>query len=401
LTIKLTNIGEIATWDKDTNSLRVKHNQEIYIHGGLIMEVGENLGEAEEEIDVDGALVTPGFIDSHTHPIFHSNRSQEFSQRVEGKSYEDIASSGGGIISSITSVRNASEDELYESSLENVQNFIFHGTTTLEAKSGYGLTVEDELKSLRVIKRLNRDLPIDIIPTFLGAHAFPPEFTDDHDGYVDLICNEMIPAVASENLAVFCDVFCEKGYFTVDQSVKILETGIKHGLTPRIHADEFIDSGAAELAAEMGAVSADHLMAVSDKGIAAMKTKNVIATLLPGTTLFLGKQSYADGKRMVNSGLDVAIATDFNPGSSTLPSMPLAMSLAVLYCGLTIPQAFCAATWIPAKSLHVHHKTGLIKKGFNADLLIWNCNHVEEIPYWLGSDRIMLVMKAGEIIHEK
>lgn len=398
---KITNIGEIATWNKHSNSLDILENQEILLEGEFIFDVGENLPDAEEEIDVDGALITPGFIDSHTHPIFYSNRSAEFSQRVRGKSYEDITALGGGIISSINGVRKATEDELFESSLENVQNFIYHGTTTLEAKSGYGLTVEDELKSLRVINRLNDELPIDIIPTFLGAHAFPPEFSENHDGYVDLICNEMIPAVNEENLAVFCDVFCEEGYFTVEQTRRILECGKQHGLIPRLHADEFVDSGAAGLAAELGAVSADHLMAVSDKGIKAMKKNYVIATLLPGTTLYLGKTSYANGRKMADGGLDVAIATDFNPGSSTLQSIPMAMSLAVLYCGLTIPEAFCAATWVPAKSLKIHEKVGLIESGYKADLLVWNCSHVEEIPYWLGSDRIMSVIKAGEIIYEK
>ena len=398
---KITNIGEIATWNRHSNSLDILQNQEILLDGDIISDIGRNLPEAEEEIDVDGALITPGFIDSHTHPIFHENRSGEFNQRVAGKTYEEIAALGGGIISSINGVRLADKDELFESSLENVQNFIYHGTTTLEAKSGYGLTVEDELKSLRVIKRLNDELPIDIIPTFMGAHAFPPKYSDNHDGYVDLICNEMIPAVSEENLAVFCDVFCEKGYFTVEQSRRIIDCGKQHGLIPRLHADEFVDSGAADLAAEVGALSADHLMAVSDKGIEAMKINNVIATLLPGTTLYLGKMGYANGRKMADAGLDVAIATDFNPGSSTLQSMPMAMSLAVLYCGLTIPEAFCGATWIPAKSLMVQNKVGLIERDYRADLLAWNCSHLEEVPYWLGSDRIMSVMKAGEIIYEK
>ena len=399
--IKLTNIGEIATWDRHSKSLKVLQNQELLIENNKILQIGTKLKDVEEQIDIDGALLTPGFIDSHTHPIFHSNRSMEFSQRIKGQSYEQIALSGGGIISSINSVRNVCEDELFETSLENIQNFIYHGTTTIEAKSGYGLTVEDEIKSLRVIKRLNEKLPIDIVPTFMGAHAFPPEFSNDHDGYVDLVCNEMIPEVAKQNLAVFCDVFCEKGYFTLDQSRRILECGIKYGLIPRLHADEFIDSGAAQLASEIKAISADHLMAVSDDGILSMKKNKVIATLLPGTTFYLGKNSYANGRKIADAGIDIAIATDFNPGSCTLQSMPIVMSLSVLYCGLTISEAFCGATWNSAKSINLSNKVGLIESGYDADLIIWNCNHLEEIPYWLGSDRIMSVMKAGEIIYEK
>ncbi len=332
---KIINISTVCTWSPEEDKLLTLPKVEILVEDATIIQISKTVGEAEEEIDADGALITPGFVDSHTHPIFSGNRANEFGMRVSGKSYEEIADRGGGIISSINAVRNASEDQLFEECLERVNFFLVHGTTTIEAKSGYGLTVEDELKSLRVIKRLNEASPLDIIPTFMGAHAFPPEFKNDHQGYVRVICEEMIPAVAEENLAEFCDVFCENGYFNLEDSEKILEMGMKYGLTPRLHADEFADSGAAGLSAEVGAISADHLMAVSDEGIQKMAENGVIATLLPGTTLFLGKTKYAPGRKIIDSGCDVAIATDFNPGSCTIQSMPHIISLANLYCGLS------------------------------------------------------------------
>ena len=278
--IKITNISTICTWSPAEDKLLILSDVEILVEDSTIIQISKTVGGAEEEIDADGALITPGFVDSHTHPIFSGNRANEFSMRISGKSYEEIASMGGGIISSINEVRNASEEQLLEECLERINFFLVHGTTTIEAKSGYGLTIEDELKSLKVIKRLNESSPLDIIPTFMGAHAFPPEFKNDHGGYVRLICEEMIPVVAEEKLAEFCDVFCENGYFSVEQSKRVLETGIKYGLKPRLHADEFLDSGAAELAAEIGAVSADHLMAVSDLGINSPITLREIYDLL-------------------------------------------------------------------------------------------------------------------------
>ncbi len=395
---KIINISTVCTWSPEEDKLLTLPKVEILVEDSTIIQISKTVGDAEEEIDADGALITPGFVDSHTHPIFSGNRANEFGMRVSGKSYEEIAERGGGIISSINAVRNASEDQLFEECLERVNFFLVHGTTTIEAKSGYGLTVEDELKSLRVIKRLNEASPLDIIPTFMGAHDFPPEFKNDHQGYVRLICEEMIPAVAEENLAEFCDVFCENGYFTLDDSRKILETAKECGLIPRLHADEFADSGAAGLSAEVGAISADHLMAVSDEGIQKMAENGVIATLLPGTTLFLGKTKYAPGRKMIDSGCDVALATDFNPGSCTIQSMPHIISLANLYCGLSIEEAFKGATWNGAKAIKREKQLGAIAEGFQADMLFWELGSIEEIPYWMGSDRILNVMKAGKLL---
>ena len=395
---KITNISTIYTWSPVEGKLLILSDVEILVEGSTIIQISKTVGGAEEEIDADGALITPGFVDSHTHPIFSGNRANEFGMRVSGKSYEEIASMGGGIISSINGVRNASEEQLLEECLERINFFLVHGTTTIEAKSGYGLTIEDELKSLKVIKRLNESSPLDIIPTFMGAHAFPPEFKNDHQGYVRLICEEMIPVVAEENLAEFCDVFCENGYFTLDDSRKILETAKEYGLTPRLHADEFVDSGAAGLSAEVGAISADHLMAVSDEGIQKMAEGGVIATLLPGTTLFLGKNKYAPGRKIINSGCDVALATDYNPGSCTIQSMPQIISLANLYCGLSTDEAFKGATWNGAKAIKREEQLGAIAEGYQADMLFWELGTIEEIPYWMGSDRILNVMKAGKLL---
>ena len=395
---KIINIGAITTWSSEKNQLQTIHDVEIMIENDKISYIGSEAKGADNAIDADGTLITPGFVDSHTHPVFIGNRSEEFSQRIHGKSYEEIANSGGGIISSIQNIRNVNEDQLFEETLRRIIYFLNHGTTTIEAKSGYGLTTEDELKSLRVIKRLNEFCEIDIIPTFMGAHDFPPEFRDNPDEYVDLLCYEMIPAIAKEKLAEYCDVFCENGYFSIEDSRRILITAQKHGIKSRLHADEFEDSDAAKLAAELRAISADHLMAVSDSGIQALADKGVIATLLPGTTFFLGKSNYAQGRKMIDMGCDVAIATDFNPGSCTIQSMPYIISLACLYCGLSIEEAFIAATWNGARALNREKDIGAVCEGYQADLLFWELNEINEIPYWMGSDRIFNVMKKGKLV---
>ncbi|MBC8213963.1 MAG: imidazolonepropionase [Candidatus Marinimicrobia bacterium] len=392
---KITNIGAFATWSEKDQKVVTSSSKEILIENGFIVEIAKKVKKADNEVNANRAFITPGFIDSHTHPVFCGDRASEFKMRLAGKSYSEIAQAGGGIISSIKGVRQSDENMLFSESYNRMDGFLKNGTTTIEAKSGYGLNLNDELKMLRIIKRLNEESELDIIPTFLGAHAFPPEFADDHDGYVNLICDEIIPAVVENELAEYCDVFCEIGYFTVEQSRKILETAKKYGLKPRLHADEFVNSGAAELASEVGAVSADHLMAVSDDGIEAMAKNNVIATLLPGTTLFLGNHIYAPGRKIIDAGCEVAIATDFNPGSSTLQSLTIAMSLAVLHCGLTIEEAFKGVTYIAAKSLNREDRIGCVQIGYQADLLFWNLNSLEEIPYWLGNNQITKILKKG------
>ena len=392
--IILKNIGCLVTANAD--GVASFENTSILIENGKIAAIGE--GQSENAIDCGGKMVTCGFVDSHTHPVFLDNRDEEYAMRLACATYEKIAEKGGGIVSSVEGVRNASEDELIDKVSQRMDRFIAGGTTTIEAKSGYGLDTESELKSLSVIHKVHKSHAIDLIPTFMGSHAFPQEFADDHDGYVNLICNEMIPAVAAQGIAVFNDVFCEEGYFTVAQSKRILETGKKYGLKPRLHADEFVDSGAAELAGEVGAISADHLMAVSADGINALVENNVIATLLPGTTFFLGKSTYAPARELINSGITLSLATDFNPGSCYIQSMPFIMTLACMHLGMTVEESFQAATYHGAKALDLEDKIGSIKVGKSADLIIWGISSLLDIPYYVSNHPIRYVMKNGEIV---
>jgi len=392
--IILKNIGCLVTANAD--GVASFENTSILIENGKIAAIGDR--QSENAIDCGGKMVTCGFVDSHTHPVFLDNRDEEYAMRLAGATYEKIAEKGGGIVSSVEGVRNASEDELIDKVSQRMDRFIAGGTTTIEAKSGYGLDTESELKSLSVIHKVHKSHAIDLIPTFMGSHAFPQEFADDHDGYVNLICNEMIPAVAAQGIAVFNDVFCEEGYFTVAQSKRILETGKEYGLKPRLHADEFVDSGAAELAGEVGAISADHLMAVSADGINALVENNVIATLLPGTTFFLGKSTYAPARELINSGITLSLATDFNPGSCYIQSMPFIMTLACMHLGMTVEESFQAATYHGAKALDLEDKIGSIKVGKSADLIIWGISSLLDIPYYVSNHPIRYVMKNGEIV---
>jgi imidazolonepropionase len=392
--IILKNIGCLVTANAD--GVASFENTSILIENGKIAAIGDR--QSENAIDCGGKMVTCGFVDSHTHPVFLDNRDEEYAMRLAGATYEKIAEKGGGIVSSVEGVRNASEDELIDKVSQRMDRFIAGGTTTIEAKSGYGLDTESELKSLSVIHKVHKSHAIDLIPTFMGGHAFPQEFADDHDGYVNLICNEMIPAVAAQGIAVFNDVFCEEGYFTVAQSKRILETGKKYGLKPRLHADEFVDSGAAELAGEVGAISADHLMAVSVDGINALVENNVIATLLPGTTFFLGKSTYAPARELINSGITLSLATDFNPGSCYIQSMPFIMTLACMHLGMTVEESFQAATYHGAKALDLEDKIGSIKVGKSADLIIWGISSLLDIPYYVSNHPIRYVMKNGEVV---
>lgn len=392
--IILKNIGCLVTANAD--GVASFENTSILIENGKIAAIGDR--QSENAIDCGGKMVTCGFVDSHTHPVFLDNRDEEYAMRLAGATYEKIAEKGGGIVSSVEGVRNASEDELIDKVSQRMDRFIAGGTTTIEAKSGYGLDTESELKSLSVIHKVHKSHAIDLIPTFMGGHAFPQEYSDDHDGYVNLICNEMIPAVAAQGIAVFNDVFCEEGYFTVAQSKRILETGKKYGLKPRLHADEFVDSGAAELAGEVGAISADHLMAVSADGINALVENNVIATLLPGTTFFLGKSTYAPARELINSGITLSLATDFNPGSCYIQSMPFIMTLACMHLGMTVEESFQAATYHGAKALELEDKIGSIKVGKSADLIIWGISSLLDIPYYVSNHPIRYVMKNGEIV---
>ena len=399
---KIYNIGKIISWDTDCDEIRINDNSqvEILIENDSIVQIGENLynDNIKKKIDAKGGVITPGFIDCHTHPIFSGDRSHEFELRTKGETYEGIAKQGGGIKYSIKKVRESSKSQIFEECLPKINSFLDKGTTTIEAKSGYGLTLDDEIKSLEVIKMLNQSSKLDIIPTFMGAHDFPDEFKNAKDKYVDLICDRMIPEIADKKLAVFCDVFCEEGYFTVSQSEKILKTGLDYGLFPRLHADEFIDSGAAQLAADLKVASADHLMCSSNKGLKAMADNNVISVILPGTTFFLGKNQYVDSNKILNAGGEIAIASDYNPGSCTIQSMPLIMFLSNLYCKLSLELSFKACTYNSAKVLKINNYVGLIKEGYKADLLIWDINSLAEIPYMFDNNRYIHIIKNGELL---
>ena len=393
--IKLSNIGQMITYDSENKGMMVKDNLEIVIYKGKILEIGRNLGDVDQLIDCDGMLVTPGFVDPHTHPVFLNGREDEFKMRLEGKTYEEIANAGGGIINNVMDVRESSEADLIIRVKDRMDRFLKLGTTTIECKSGYGLNIESELKSLKVIHEVNKAHDIDMIATFMGAHAFPKEFIEKQDAYVDLICEKMIPAVAKQGIARFNDVFCEDGYFDVEQTRKILLEGKKYGLIPRIHADEFSDSGSAGLAGDVKSISADHLMAVSDEGIDALKENKVIATLLPGTTFFLGKKKYAPYKKLKDAGVDIALATDYNPGSCHIQSMPFIISLACIYLKMNILDAIESSTYIAARSLMLEESIGSIEEGKNADIIIWNINRMEKIPYMVTDHPIQCVYKKG------
>lgn len=398
MTIRLTNIGSIATYNSHTKTIENIKDSDILINNGLIEKIDKNIRGDFEIFDCKNKLITPGFVDPHTHPVFLKGREEEFGLRVQGATYKEIAEKGGGINSSINGVRNATTEELIKAVTKRMDRFLKLGTTTIETKSGYGLNVESELKSLEVLDLVNQNHAIDIIPTFLGAHAIPPEYKNNPDGYVDLICDKMIPAVAEQGIAKYCDVFCEDGYFSVSQSKRIMETAQSLGLIPRLHADEFEDSGAAELAAELGAVSADHLMAVSDIGIKKLADANVIATLLPGTTYFLGSTNYAPVKKLINAGVKIALATDYNPGSCHIQSMPFIISLACIYLGMSVEEALMAATYNSASTLNLENEIGSIKVGKKADLIIWDLEKLIEIPYNVTDVPIMKVMKNGKFI---
>ena len=396
--IKLSNIGQLVTYNSITGSMECKENVEIIIDDNKIYKVGIELQDIENNIDCNSMLVTPGFVDSHTHPVFYDERIDDFSMRINGKTYGEIVKMGGGISSSVIALRQASIGELIDKVEERMDRFLKLGTTTIECKSGYGLNTESELKSLQVIHEVNLKHEISMVPTFMGAHAFPSEYSDNHDGYVDLICKEMIPLVSYQGLAVFNDVFCENGYFDFNQTRKILNVGRTYGLRPRLHADEFEDSNGALCAGEVKCISADHLMKVSEKGIESLYKNNVIATLLPGTTFFLGLNSYAPYEKLNNVGIDVALASDYNPGSCTIQSMSLIISLACINMGMNVLDAIKAATFNGARSLMLENSIGSIEEGKNADIIVWNIKRYEQIAQMISNHPMQFIFKNGKKI---
>jgi len=376
--------------------------------GGMLIREGkiEILGSSEEVaknardveiIDADGRVVLPGFVDAHTHLIFAGNRLDDFERRARGETYEQIAKAGGGIWSTVEKTRAASSEELFNQAQTHAEWFLRCGTTTIEAKSGYGLTVEDELKILRVMQRLNEEKPLEIVPTFLGAHAVPREL--DVNEYIDLLIDEMLPRMSKEKLAEFCDVFCEHGYFTIEQSRGILTAARQLGLGLRIHADQLSNSGAAQLAAELKATTADHLEKTDERGIAAMKSAGVQPVLLPGSVYALGSTAYPHAREMLDAGLAVVLATDFNPGSSPTPSMPMILSIACTRMKMSPAEAITASTINAAYSLNRGGKIGSLERGKLANFSIFDCEDYRELAYWFGIPQTHSVYVKGERVH--
>jgi imidazolonepropionase len=360
-------------------------------------------------LDARGGTVTPGLVDAHTHLLFAGSREGELELRQQGAGYMEILAAGGGILSTVAATREASAEELAAHGRRWLDEMLANGATTVEAKSGYGLDLATELRLLEVADALGREGPIDVVPTFLGAHAVPPEFRDRPDGaeaYVRHVLDEQLPGVAAQGRARFCDVFCEVGAFTVDQSRRVLEAASAFGMAPRLHADELVPSGGAELAAEVGAISADHLAATSSEGVEALATaaaegRPVVATLLPATTWFLMKETHAPARTFIDRGVPVAIGTDFNPGTSPTASLPLAMTLACLELGMTPDEALVATTINAAHAVGLGEEIGALEPGRSADLVIWDVPTSRQIPYWPAANLVRTVVKRGRVVLER
>jgi len=361
----------------------------------------EASGAGCEVIDAGGRVVLPGFVDAHTHPVFAGTRAGEFEERAKGATYQEIAARGGGIQSTMRATREASLDQLVAAGKRYADWFLRTGTTTVEAKSGYGLTVEDELKLLRAIKQLNSETPLMYVPTFLGAHDIPPEYKSHREQYVSLIVDEMLPQVAEEKLAEFCDVFCEAKVFTTEESRKVLAAARSQGLGLRIHADQLSLSGGAELAAELHTLTADHLEHTDAKGIAALRSAGVQPILLPGSVYALGSSRYPAAREMIEGGLAVVLATDFNPGSSPTPSMPMILSLASAHMKMTPAESITASTINAAYSLNRGDQIGSLDAGKIADFVIHDCEEYRELAYFFGIEHPWRVFAGGMMVYER
>jgi imidazolonepropionase len=381
----------------------------LLLHDGLIAAVGtrakiEALPEASntEKLDLGGRVVLPGFVDSHTHLIHAASRAEEFELKIAGASYEEIARRGGGILNSVKKLRAATSEALKQRARRALAQFAAYGTTTIEAKSGYGLDVASELKILRLHKELAAEQPLGIASTFLGAHVVPAEYRGSPEGvkrYVALLTEKLIPEVAKEKLAEFCDVFCDRGAFTREQSKQILETGQRFGLAPRLHAEQLTHTGAAQLAVKLGAASCDHLEQVNSKDIEALAKSQTVATLLPGCDFHLGLARYAPARKLIEAGAIVALATDYNPGTSPTMSMPMILSLACSQLRMTPAEAISAATINTAYALRREKHIGSLGVGKFADLAVFEVADYREIPYYFGMNTCWMTMKRGAVVH--
>ncbi|UCG62202.1 MAG: imidazolonepropionase [Candidatus Zixiibacteriota bacterium] len=415
-TLLIKNIGQLITMAGDVprigrsmSDLGLIENGGIAVAGDEILAVGVSdevqghapLAEGCSVIDAKGMVVTPGFIDPHTHPVFSMTREKEFEMRVQGKSYMEIAQSGGGIRASVRDLRTTSTEILMERTKDRLDRFLAHGVTTIEAKSGYGLSTESELKQLRIIDDLNQLHAIDMVPTFLGAHEVPDEYRDDREEYIDLLINEMIPAVVRDNLAEFSDIFCEEDVYDIDESRRIQQAARSAGLDLKFHADELKSTGGAELAASLNARSADHLVYVSERGIKALAASKTAAVLLPGTTFSLGGKQYAPARKMIEEGVIVALSTDCNPGSSYSESLPVIISLAALQMKMIAAEAISAVTVNAAYAVGREKKIGQLTQNYQADITIWNMSDYRELPYHYGVNLAARVIKKGKVVVDR
>lgn len=408
----VTCSGFKAKQGKEMSDLHIIDDGAVVIEEGIIKVVGKtedvlngiddaDLNIAEFDIiDAAGKAVLPGFVDSHTHFVFSGYRADEFSWRLRGDSYMEIMKRGGGILNTVKATRAAKKEELIKTGLKRLDSMVSFGVTTVEGKSGYGLDHSTEIKQLEVMEELNRDHPVDIVGTFLGAHAVPEDYKGREDAYIDYMINTVIPEVTDRNLAQFCDIFCEKNVFSVEQSRRLLLKAKENGLKIKIHADEIVQLGGAELAAEIGAVSADHLLQASDKGITDMAQAGVVATLLPGTAFSL-KEPYAKGRYMIDKNCAVALATDLNPGSCFTESIPLIFALATLYMNISIEEAITALTINGAAAIDRADTTGSLDVGKIGDVIILEYPSYKFIPYHIGVSTVEKVIKMGKLIFDK
>ena len=392
----ITNIGQWLTWNPELQAMEIREGGTWILENGQFSEFSTKTYQDPSFLNAKQRLVTPGLIDPHTHPAFAATRELEFELRSQGKTYQEIAAAGGGIRNSVRMLRDITGEDLTRSVTTYLEQMLAHGTTSVECKSGYGLSTESEIKSLQAIKDASKKVPIRTHATFLGAHEVPDEYRDNRAGYIDLLIKEMIPEVARQSLAEFCDVFCEKGVYTREETKRILKAAESHGMKLKFHADEFVSTGGAELAVELNALSADHLMAISDAGIDALAHSDTVATLLPGTTFFLGTNTWAPARKMLDKGVTLALATDFNPGSNMSFSMPFILTLAVIYLKLTPLEALQAATMGSARSLGVDNSVGSIYPGYEADLVIWDLDNYRQLPYSYATNHVAHILIRGE-----
>ncbi|MCL2416231.1 MAG: imidazolonepropionase, partial [Defluviitaleaceae bacterium] len=350
-----------------------------------------------EILNAGGRLATPGLVDSHTHSVFGGFRQHELQAKLAGATYMEILQQGGGILSTVRATRAASHGELLQKTLQLLDDMLAHGTTTVEIKSGYGLDLDTEIKQLRVIEQLQKEHQMDIISTFMGAHAIPHEYSENPNGYADLLINEIIPEISSLNLAEYCDIFCEKAIFSIEQSRKILQAAKAHGFGVKIHADEIIPMGGAALAAELGAISAEHLIEADDYGLEQMSKSGTIAILLPATSFYLGK-NFARAQKMIELGIPIAVATDFNPGSSPNYNMQFCLNLAYLKYRMNPAQALCAATLNAAAAIGLSESKGSVEIGKDADIILWDCPDLDFLFYRYGNNQVHKVIKSGCVL---